>query len=70
MGPSGRRVNDGAAPVILLTNGVVVTGWRDPDIVFDGAVAWSRDRILEIGGATALLVRNIRRRSRWMRTAG
>ncbi len=47
-------MNHGEEPVILLTNGVVVTGWLDPDIVADGAVAWSGDRILEIGAAAAL----------------
>jgi putative selenium metabolism protein SsnA len=47
-------VIDGGAPVILLSNGVVVTAWHHPDIVFDGAVAWSGDRILEVGPAAAL----------------
>ncbi len=50
-------MNDDAAPVILLANGVVVTGWQDPNIVFDGAVAWSGDRILDVGPASALRAR-------------
>lgn len=45
---------DPGTPVILLANGIVVTGWEDPDIVVDGAVVWSGDRILEVGPAAAL----------------
>jgi putative selenium metabolism protein SsnA len=54
MGSSGRRMIDGEARVTLLANGVVVTRWENPDILFDGAVAWSGERILEVGPAAEL----------------
>lgn len=54
MGQAGGGVSDQTQPVILLTNGVVVSRWLQPDIIFDGAVAWSGDRILEIGPSAAL----------------
>ena len=47
-------MNDHTEPVILLTNGVVVTRWLQPEIIFDGAVACSGDRILEVGPSAFL----------------
>ncbi|MFH1766113.1 MAG: amidohydrolase family protein [Gemmatimonadota bacterium] len=35
--------------VCILTNGVLVTGGKDPRIIPDGAVAWRGDRIVEVG---------------------
>lgn len=35
--------------VEILTNGVLVTGGRNPTIIPDGAVAWRGDRIVEVG---------------------
>lgn len=33
----------------ILRNGVVITGWSDPDVIQDGAVAWRDDRIVAVG---------------------
>jgi putative selenium metabolism protein SsnA len=35
--------------VTLLGPGTVVTGFRDPEVLTDGAVVWRGDRILEVG---------------------
>ena len=50
-------MTDEDASVVLLTNGVVMTAWQDPEIIFDGAVAWSGDRILEVGPAARVRTR-------------
>jgi len=50
-------MTDGSAPVMMLTNGVVMSAWQDPEIFIDGAVAWSGDRILEAGPAALLKTR-------------
>ena len=34
-----------------------MTAWQDPEIIIDGAVAWSGDRILEVGPAASLRTR-------------
>jgi len=39
------------SPVTVLGPGVVVTSFRDPEVIPDGAVAWSNDRIIETGTA-------------------
>jgi len=35
--------------VTILTNGTLVTGWVDPKIIPDGAVAWEGERIVDAG---------------------
>ena len=47
-------MSESSRQVILMTNGVVVTRWLHPEIIFDGSVAWSGDRILEVGPAAEL----------------
>jgi len=44
-------MSGGRDPVSLLTNGIVVTGGEQPEVVVDGAVAWSGDRIVGLGPA-------------------
>jgi putative selenium metabolism protein SsnA len=39
----------------VLTGGTVVTGFSDPEVFVDGAVAWQGDRILEVGEPADLL---------------
>lgn len=47
-------MNGGRDPVTLLANGVVVTGGEVPEVVVDGAVAWSGERIVGVGPAAEL----------------
>ncbi|HSO23027.1 MAG TPA: amidohydrolase family protein, partial [Chondromyces sp.] len=47
-------MNGGRDPVTLLANGVVVTGGEAPEVVVDGAVAWSGERIVGVGPAAEL----------------
>jgi len=49
-GSSGREDR-----VTILTAGTVVTGFRDPEVVADGAVAWRGERVLEVGNPTELV---------------
>jgi putative selenium metabolism protein SsnA len=41
--------------ITVLTGGTVVTGFSNPEVFIDGAVAWQDDRILEVGGPTELV---------------
>ena len=47
-------MSDHTRPMVLLTNGVVVPRWLEPEIVLDGAVAWSGDRIVDVGNSASL----------------
>jgi putative selenium metabolism protein SsnA len=50
-------VSDREAKVTVLTNGVVLASWKAFDVIPDGAVAFSGDRILEIGTAAEIRTR-------------
>jgi putative selenium metabolism protein SsnA len=47
-------VSDRNDRVTILTAATVVTGFRDPEVVVDGAVAWRGERILSVGDPTEL----------------
>jgi len=46
-----------SAPVTILLGGVIVTAFRAPSVLTDGAVAWQGDRILDLGDASEVKVK-------------
>ena len=42
---------------VLLGNGALITGWTEPRVIPDGAVAWQGERVVAVGRHAELLAR-------------
>lgn len=46
-----------STPVTVLVAGTIVTAFRDPSVLSDGAIAWRGDRIIDIGDSSEITAR-------------